>query len=147
MVNQPHQPTIRITSEPDASAQEVDILAHRIYDFNMRVTGDYDWKPLRIFLRDENGNIRGGVAGDLWGGWLYIEFLWVDEDLRHYGYATQLMQQIEAQAVAYGCRNAHLETHSFQARPFYEKLGYKVIAELENYPPGHSNFLLRKTLT
>jgi hypothetical protein len=39
-----------------------------------------------------------------------------------------------------------LETHSFQARPFYEKCGYKVFGTLEDYPPGHAKFFLRKRL-
>ena len=145
-MNQPQKPTIHISSEPDASAEDVSVIEDSINEFNMRVTGDHNWKPVRIFLRDEHGNIRGGIAADLWGGWLDIELLWVDEDLREQGYATQLMQQVEAEARAYGCRNAQVGTHSFQARPFYEKLGYQVIAELEDYPPGHSDFLLRKAL-
>jgi GNAT superfamily N-acetyltransferase len=145
-MNEQQKPAIHITSEPDASAEDVGVIAERIYEFNMRVTGDRNWKPARVFLRDEQGNIRGGVAADLWGGWLGIEFLWVDEDLRGQGYATRLMQQVEAEARAHGCRNAQVTTHSFQARPFYEKLGYRVVAELEDYPPGHSDFLLRKSL-
>ncbi|MBI1258080.1 MAG: GNAT family N-acetyltransferase [Chloroflexi bacterium] len=138
--------TIHITIEPDASANDVQIIEDHINEFNMRVTGDDNWKPVRIFLRDERGSIRGGITADLWGGWLEIGFLWVDEDLRNHGYATQLMHQAEAEARAFGCRNAQVTTHSFQARPFYEKLGYRVIAELEDYPPGHSDFLLRKSL-
>ena len=145
-MNQQRNQTIHISFEPNASAEDVSVIENRIYEFNMRVTGDYNWKPVRIFLRDENGDIRGGIAADLWGGWLTIEFLWVDEDLRGQDYATQLMQQAEDAARAHGCRNAQVGTHSFQARPFYEKLGYRVIAELEDYPPGHSDFLLRKAL-
>jgi cation transport ATPase len=45
-----------------------------------------------------------------------------------------------------GCRHAHLDTFSYQARPFYERLGYRLFGELENYPPGHSRFFLRKQL-
>jgi ribosomal protein S18 acetylase RimI-like enzyme len=37
-----------------------------------------------------------------------------------------------------------LDTFSFQARGFYEKLGYTVFGEIENHPPGHSRFFLRK---
>jgi len=138
--------TIRVSSEPNASADDTNVIEDHINEFNMRVTGDRNWKPVRIFLRDEDGKIRGGLTGDLWGGWLYVAYLWVDEDLRKEGYATQLMQQAEDEARTYGCRNAELSTFSFQARPFYEKLGYSVIAELEVYPPGHSKFYLRKAL-
>ena len=47
---------------------------------------------------------------------------------------------------ARGCRYAHLDTFSYQARPFYDRLGYRLFGELENYPPGHSRFFLRKQL-
>jgi hypothetical protein len=33
-----------------------------------------------------------------------------------------------------------------QARPFYEKLDYEVFAMLEDCPPGHREFFLRKLL-
>ncbi len=145
-MNQQRTPTIHINAEPNASADDVNDIAERIYEFNMRVTGDRNWQPVRFFLRDEDGNLRGGITADIWGGWLTIEFLWVDEDLREQGYATQLMHLAEDTARAHGCRNAQVGTHSFQARPFYEKLGYQVIAELEDYPPGYSDFLLRKAL-
>ncbi len=137
---------IAISSEPNANADDTNIIEDHINEFNMRVTGDRNWKPVRIFLRDEDGKIRGGLTGDLWGGWLDIGFLWVDEDFRGQDYATRLMQQAENEARSNGCKNAEVSTFSFQARPFYEKLGYRVVAELEDYPPGHSHFLLRKAL-
>jgi N-acylglucosamine-6-phosphate 2-epimerase len=139
-------PTIRISSEPDASPEDTQSIEDQINEYNMRVTGDRNWKPVRIFLRDEEGKIRGGLTGDLWGGWLDIRFLWIDESFRKQGYATQLIQMAEDQARAHGCRNAEVSSFSFQARLLYEKLGYKVIAELPDYPPGHSHFLLRKSL-
>ena len=40
----------------------------------------------------------------------------------------------------------HLSTHSFQARPFYEKLGYEIVGEIRDNPAGHSLFFLKKAL-
>jgi hypothetical protein len=45
-----------------------------------------------------------------------------------------------------GCRGAFLDTHSFQARPFYEELGYKEFGVLEDHPPGHTHYWLTKKL-
>ena len=45
-----------------------------------------------------------------------------------------------------GCRHVELATFSFQARPFYEKLGYEVFATLEDDPPGYRKYFLRKPL-
>jgi hypothetical protein len=40
-----------------------------------------------------------------------------------------------------------LDTYSFQARGFYERLGYTVFGTINDYPPGHSRFFLTKTLS
>jgi hypothetical protein len=39
-----------------------------------------------------------------------------------------------------------LSTFGFQARPFYEKMGYEVFATLEDCPVGHCEYFLRKQL-
>ena len=49
-------------------------------------------------------------------------------------------------AIERGCTNAHLDTFSFQARPFYEKLGYRVFGTLENHPAGHQHYFMTKSL-
>jgi len=33
-----------------------------------------------------------------------------------------------------------------QARPFYEKLGYRVFGTLENHPVGHQHYFMTKKL-
>jgi hypothetical protein len=52
----------------------------------------------------------------------------------------------EQHAIERGCTGAHLDTASFQARPFYEKLGYTVFGTLEDHPVGHTHYLLSKRL-
>ena len=57
------------------------------------------------------------------------------------------MEQAEREAIRRGCRTIWLDTFTFQARGFYERLGYSVFGTLEDYPPGHSRFFLKKSLT
>jgi hypothetical protein len=45
-----------------------------------------------------------------------------------------------------GCIGARLDTWGFQAKPFYEALGYTVFGVLEDYPPGETEYLLAKRL-
>lgn len=112
----------------------------------IEATGRDDYAPLTIALRDEAGALQGGLDGFTWGGWLYIETLVVAGALRGGGWGTRLMDRAEATARARGCTGVLLETHSFQARPFYEARGYTVFATVEAYPPGHELFFLRKRL-
>ncbi len=56
------------------------------------------------------------------------------------------MDAAEDYARMRGCHSAHLDTHTWQARPFYEKRGYEVFATLDDFPPGHQKFFLRKKL-
>ena len=55
------------------------------------------------------------------------------------------MDQAEAEAIAMDVQQAYLETTDFQALDFYKKRGYHVFAQLENQPPGHICYYMKKT--
>jgi GNAT superfamily N-acetyltransferase len=103
-------------------------------------------RTVQIFIRDRENKVIGGIIGHAFGGWLYVSLLWVEESLRNKGNGTRLLKMIEDEAVKLGCKYAHLDTYSFEARPFYEKHGYALFATLENYPEGHSKYFLKKKL-
>ena len=42
---------------------------------------------------------------------------------------------------------AWLDTFEFQARGFYERLGYTCFGRLEDYPPGFARYFMKKTMT
>jgi len=113
---------------------------------NLAATGTPNYYPVGFFLKSARGEWLGGLTGEIWGGWLHVRILWVDAVARGCGNGTRLLRAAEEYAVERGCFAATLETMSFQARPFYEKLGYEVFAALEDYPPGHTKFYLRKQL-
>jgi GNAT superfamily N-acetyltransferase len=114
--------------------------------YNIAATAQESWYPVGFFLRTARGEWLGGLLGNLWGGWLHVSHLWVAAPARRNGNGTRLLQAAERYAIERGCLAATLETHSYEARPFYEKLGYEVFAALEDYPPGHTKFYLRKQL-
>lgn len=139
-------PTMQLSSEPDGAPEDMAAIEDQINAFNVRMADGGDYHPIRVYLRDESGALRGGIIAHVWGGWLDIQFLWVDESLRGQGYGGQLLAAAEDEARGFGCRNAHVGTYSFQARPFYERHGYLVISTLEDFPPGHAHYHLRKAL-
>ncbi|GAB7540068.1 GNAT family N-acetyltransferase [Burkholderia sp. 3C] len=103
-------------------------------------------RPLVVALRDAGGEIVGGLWGMTGYEWLFTQLLVVPEAARGSGVGTRLMRLAEQEAVARGCHHAWLDTFSFQARPFYERLGYACFAELPDYPTGFSRYFMKKAL-
>ena len=114
--------------------------------FNVGVTGNSYYSPLAIFLKDERNAVLGGALGHVWGGWLDLDTLWVVEPFRGHGYGARLLRAAEDEARMQGCQGVFLTTFSFQAKPFYEKIGYEVVADIPDYPKGHSYHVLIRTL-
>ena len=114
--------------------------------FNVASTGLAAYFPVNFVLRGDRGDVLGGLIGQLWGGWLQIFYLWVAEPMRGLGHGTSLMAAAEDYARVRGAIGSTLETYSFQARPFYERLGYEMFSVLKDYPPGHAKLFLKKEL-
>jgi len=115
--------------------------------YNREMSGNERPRAVACFLRGEQGRIVGGVQGDVWGHSMHIAALWVDAGLRGQGHGSALMKAIEDYARAQDHPLIYLETTSFQARPFYESLGYRVFGELPEISPGHTLYFLMKLLT
>ena len=104
-------------------------------------------RPIKIFVRNKSDEVVGGLTANVFGSWVYISLLWMEESLRNLGYGTRLVQICEEEAKQLGCQNAHLDTYSFEARPFYERLGYELFATLDDYPKGYCKYFLKKRLS
>ncbi|WP_455290048.1 GNAT family N-acetyltransferase [Cupriavidus necator] len=114
--------------------------------YNKGHTGPSEYRELAVILRDETNAVIGGLWGATCYGWLSIQLLVVPEILRGRGIGKKIMLHAEREAISRGCHSAWLDTYEFQARGFYEKLGYVSFGELKNYPTGFSRFFLQKTL-
>ncbi len=132
--------------EDPPKGEDIQFLENQIYEYNVAQTGYADGRLLGIFLRDDGGAIVAGLYGWTWGGCLQVQDVWVREELRGRGYGARLLLAAETEAIARGCRQAQLETHSFQAPEFYPKYGYEVVGVIEGYPHGHKKYFFRKTL-
>ncbi len=136
----------RIVSEPRAESGDATFVREGLALFNVAVTGDSYYSPLAIFLKDERGAVLGGALGHVWGGWLDLDALWVTEPYRGQGYGAKLLRAAEDEARMQGCDGVFLTSFSFQAPTFYEKFGYEVVADIPDYPKGHSYQVLKKAL-
>jgi GNAT superfamily N-acetyltransferase len=113
---------------------------------NVAATGIAEWYPVGFFLKAPGGEWAGGLLGSIWGGWLHVRSLWIAVPARGRGNGPRLLAAAERYAIDRGCFGATLETHSFQARPFYARLGYEVFGTLDDYPPGHAKYFMKKRL-
>jgi GNAT superfamily N-acetyltransferase len=139
-------PELRISSEPHCRQEDATFVRESLALYNVATTGDSYYSPLAIFLKDERGAVLGGALGHVWGGWLDLDTLWVTEPFRGQGYGAKLLRAAEDEARMQGCHGAFLTSFSFQAPTFYEKFGYEVVAEIPDYPKGHSQYVLKKML-
>ncbi|NND69703.1 MAG: GNAT family N-acetyltransferase [Halioglobus sp.] len=99
------------------------------------------------WLLHSGGDVVCGVlTADILWDWMYIDELWIEEALRGQGLGKKLMRKAEEHAVAEGLAGIWLWTQSWQAAPFYERLGYEEFARFPDFPRGHARVGLRKEM-
>lgn len=134
--------SLDLTDVADDDIEQAILLPLRAY--NASKAGTSKGRLLVIAVRDGTGAVIGGLWASTSYEWLFIELLVVPETLRGQGVGRKVMAMAHDEAVARGCRGAWLDTFEFQARGFYEGLGYRVFGEIPDYPPGYSRYFLRK---
>ena len=136
--------SIRLTDVADAAAR--DAIAGPLRAYNTEITGREGPGPLVLVLENSDGHPIGGLWGRTPYGWLIVELLFVPKELRGKGIGAELMSLAEREAISRGCHSAWLDTFEFQARGFYERLGYVSFAQLSDHPPGLTRYFMKKAL-
>jgi|GEM_PF-537982 len=96
----------------------------------------HEARRLAVFAFDAAGALAGGAIGRTWGDNAELTQLWVKPALRKQGLGADLVRRFEARAAARGCRQAYLETFSFQAPKLYASLGYVTTWRRSGFPNG-----------
>lgn len=125
---------------------DIEALRTGLTKFNESFTGSVFREKISSFVKDDSGNIVGGILGEINWNWMYIQGLWIDESVRNDGWGHKLLSQMEEYALSKSTTNIRLETTTFQALGFYVKAGYSVFGELANMPDGHTCYFLQKQL-
>jgi GNAT superfamily N-acetyltransferase len=137
---------LEISIDEGAHPELVEALGQGLREHALPTTKVAGFVPLAVVARNRDGALAGGIHALVNWNWLHVALVWVSREQRGRGLGSRLLGAIEAEAVRRGCTEAHLDTFSYQARPFYERYGYRVFATLEDYPPGERRFFMRKTL-
>lgn len=138
--------TLRIeqSQNPTDAGREAILIPLRAY--NTAQAGPGNPQPLALLVRDDNGEILGGLYGRFFYQWLFIELLSVPEQARGQGLGSKLMQMAEDLAREKECVGIWLDTFDFQAPEFYKRLGYSELGQIADYPPGHKRHFFQKRL-
>lgn len=133
--------------QENSSPQDINILFHNINEETAKKKGYKKIRPFSLFIRNKQGEVLGGATGISYYGCLYVDMLWVHEQLRHQGWGTQLMHHAESIGKERDCTFATVNTMDWEALPFYQKLGYHVEFIREGYYQDSKFYFLRKSLT
>jgi GNAT superfamily N-acetyltransferase len=106
--------------------------------FNRKSAGAFRYSRTVLAVKDDSGRVLGGAILQSYWKETYVELLWLSDRARRKGYGRQLMQEAERRARRRGSRLIHLNTYSFQAPGFYEKLGFRRFGGMSGSPPGAS---------
>jgi ribosomal protein S18 acetylase RimI-like enzyme len=138
---------LQIEPQHALSPNEIGAIEDRLYKHNSHATGRHDGQGLGFVIRDELGRIIGVAAGYTWAGTSELKQMWIDESYRGRGYARALLNAFVAHAGSRGVRRIWVASYDFQAPGMYEKAGFKRMAEFREWPEGHINVVLCKTLS
>ena len=137
---------IDVDEKPDAELRKS--ILQPLLKFNEKAAGSTALERLALTLRSPGAD---AVVGGLWAEtayqWMFIDVVFVPEEFRGRGIGSALIATAEQVARNRGCVGIRLDTYSFQAPAFYERLGYQLLGKLRNYPPGHEDHVYFKHLT
>ena len=136
---------MQITIKVDPDEADIDAVRVGLRAYNREQIGRVPfYQNIVLHLREEDGAIVGGLTATAVLDWLFIEFLHVNESHRGHDHGSALMAEAEVYARANDLAGIWLDTFAFQARGFYEKLGFSVFGTIEDHPRGSARYFLQK---
>lgn len=132
--------------DDEFTQREADFVQRKLVEFADRFTEPRNYREFGVVVRDGDGAVVGGITGSTAWDWLQIGVLWLPEELRGQGLGHRLLERAEQIGREYGCAFAKLDTFEFEARAFYERHGYVVRSQTDDFPKGHVQYHLTKTL-
>ena len=133
----------RITK--DGKQSDIDEIYEMLKSYNLSNREASENIPLGVYYEDESERKLAGLTGETFGNWLCVNFLFVAENLRNKGIGTKIVLSAEDEARKRNCKYVFVDTFSFQAPKFYEKLGYKEVFSLNEYPyTGKRHYYIKK---
>ena len=128
--------------ERNPTEEQIEELRESLIAYNVGKHGYTDASKIGIFVRNDDDELEGGVYAYAWGGVCELELLWVSEARRGDGLGTRLMTAVEDEARRVGCSKIYVDTFSYQAPGFYEKLGFERVGTIDEFPEGGHRYVV-----
>jgi len=135
-----------INTDNHPTPVDIDILQQGLNAYNASQLKESP-REFAIYLRDDDGNIHGGITALAFSDSIHIALLWVNADLRSQGYGSLLLEAAENEAIKGRLQYVYVDTFAFQAGDFYPKHGYELIGKIDQALLGHSRLFYRKKLS
>lgn len=117
-----------------------------IYD-NEDVIPSRDEKRYNNFIVYDDGKLIGGALGFIEYQWYFLDKLYISEKYRGKGIGKMLIHNVENFARKNSLVGVRMGTWDFQAKEFYEKLGYEVFGEIKDCPPDTIHYDFKKVFS
>lgn len=125
--------------------EEIKELRDILIKYNQQHFETKEQKEFLLSIKDDKNQLIAGISGEIFGNWMEVDYLAVEENYRSRGYGKQLLQQAEALALREKCRYIFIYTFGFQGKDYYPKFGYQEVLTLENYPlTGTEHFFIKE---
>ena len=138
--------TDHVMTKKVPSFDELQFLEDRLYEFNSAQTGQDNGQLFAVFIRNDKQEIVAGLSGWTWAQACEIRALWVHPSWRRRGYGQGLLEAAEQEARVRGCKVILIGSYSFQAPAFYQRFGYELAWQLNDFPPGYQYCYLVKRI-
>jgi GNAT superfamily N-acetyltransferase len=135
---------LRKTSDSAEDASRRRIL--ETLDAHSQAAG-HPFRPQTIVLEAwERDDYLGGILARSVSDWTYIELLAVTDAARGRGVGRMLVEAVEREARRLGNVGLWLDTFTYQAPGFYQKLGFSEFGRIEDHPRGRDRVFLLKRI-
>ena len=134
----------------DGTDEDAEYISDQLdYGFNakhLRIA-EHGYIKINRKLINKDGKVVAAImagVSEIDIGWIWK--IWVDEEYRHQGLGTLLLNHFEKVAKQKGATVITTEEIFDWNVGFFLKSGYKVTGELQDFPKGHTYYLIEKIL-
>lgn len=125
----------------------IEALYKGLEEHAVKALGAKSFESFGFLTYGSHDKLIAGCTVILMYGVLYIKLLWVDESERGKGLGRALIEKAEAFARENQCRYITVDTFSWQAKDFYEKMGYTIEHVYDGYDDDSKFYFFRKKVS